>query len=132
MRVPRPASGADFADIDPWLSHVPRAGVVVSALFVLAGGALYLRDQGGSSGAERYASFRGEPVGLRSVAGIVREAAALRGPGLIQFGLLVLVATPMARVVFSFAGFVRERDRLYLAITATVLLLLLWSLAGVG
>ena len=45
--------------------------------------------------------------------------------GLIQLGILVLIATPIARVGFSIYGFWLERDRLYVAITWFVLLLLL-------
>jgi uncharacterized membrane protein len=50
--------------------------------------------------------------------------------GLIQFGLLLLIATPAARVVFSVAGFAIERDWMYVAITLLVLLTLLYSLAS--
>jgi len=45
-------------------------------------------------------------------------------------GLLLLIATPIARVGLSLVAFVHQRDRLYAAITAFVLLLLLASLAG--
>ena len=50
------------------------------------------------------------------------------GRGLIQLGLLLLIATPIARVVFSVAGFARQRDWLYVAITLIVLTLLGYSL----
>ncbi|MDA8243889.1 MAG: DUF1634 domain-containing protein, partial [Elusimicrobia bacterium] len=48
--------------------------------------------------------------------------------GLIQLGLLMLIATPIARVVFSVFGFLRERDWLYVAVTLVVLAILLYSL----
>jgi uncharacterized membrane protein len=47
-------------------------------------------------------------------------------------GLLLLVATPVARVALSLVAFVLQRDRFYAAITAFVLLLLLASLASVA
>jgi uncharacterized membrane protein len=50
--------------------------------------------------------------------------------GLIQLGLLLLIATPVARVVFSVAGFAIERDWMYVVITLLVLLTLLYSLAS--
>ena len=50
------------------------------------------------------------------------------GPSIAQLGLLVLVATPVIRVGVSLIAFVVERDRLYVAITAAVLGLLLLSL----
>jgi uncharacterized membrane protein len=46
----------------------------------------------------------------------------------IMLGLLLLVATPVARVVFSVAGFLRERDFLYVVLTLIVLAVLLSSL----
>jgi uncharacterized membrane protein len=46
----------------------------------------------------------------------------------IQLGILVLIATPVARVLFSMLGFALERDWMYVVITAIVLALLLYSL----
>jgi uncharacterized membrane protein len=48
----------------------------------------------------------------------------------IQFGLLLLIATPVARVVFSAIAFAVERDKLYVAFTLTVLAILTYSLMG--
>ena len=62
--------------------------------------------------------------------GIVAEAKTLGGRGLVQLGLLLLIATPIARVVFSVIGFARQRDWLYVLITLTVLTLLTCSLAS--
>ncbi|MFZ3368535.1 MAG: DUF1634 domain-containing protein, partial [Candidatus Sulfotelmatobacter sp.] len=67
---------------------------------------------------------------LRSVGGILRDAVALRGRGIIQLGLLLLIATPVARVAFSIFGFAEERDRLYVIVASIVLLVLLYSLIG--
>ncbi len=64
---------------------------------------------------------------------IVREAIAFRPLGLIQFGLLLLIATPVARVLFSVLGFALERDWMYVMITLLVLALLIYTLtSGVG
>ena len=49
---------------------------------------------------------------------------------LIQFGLLLLMATPVARVVLALGAFVMEKDRTYMVITAAVLAILLYSLAA--
>jgi uncharacterized membrane protein len=72
----------------------------------------------------------GEPVDLRSVSGIVRDALALRERGLIQLGLLLLIATPVARVAFSVAAFAMQRDRLYVVVALIVLAVLMYSLMG--
>jgi uncharacterized membrane protein len=50
--------------------------------------------------------------------------------GLIQLGLLLLIATPMARVAFSVIGFALEKDWFYVGITLLVLALLIYSLSS--
>jgi uncharacterized membrane protein len=69
---------------------------------------------------------------LRTVDGILREAAKFHGRGLIQLGLLLLIATPVARVLFSVFAFIYERDWTYVGITMIVLTLLCYSLFGGG
>jgi len=58
----------------------------------------------------------------------LRAALSLRGRGIIQLGLLFLIATPVARVAFAVFAFAMERDWLYVSISATVLVVLLFSL----
>ena len=115
--------------VDALLGALLRAGVLLSAAIVAAGGVLYLLKYG--AGTPAYGDFRGEPADLRSLGGIVRAALALRGRGLIQLGLLVLIATPVARVAFSLFAFVRQRDWTYVVVTGFVLVLLVLSLTGV-
>jgi uncharacterized membrane protein len=64
------------------------------------------------------------------VTGIVADALSLRSRGLILLGLLLLVATPVARVAFSVFAFILQRDRTYIIVTLIVLTLLLYSLLG--
>jgi uncharacterized membrane protein len=116
------------ADVDRVLGRVLQIGVVVSAAIVLCGALIYLSKR--VDLAPDYRVFRGEPADLRSVAGILADARAWSGRGLIQLGLLVLIATPIARVVFSVIGFIRQRDWLYVGITVIVLVLLTFSLTG--
>jgi len=117
-------------DVEVRLGRLLQAGVVLAAAVVVAGGVVYLAHHGGSR--PEYGTFAGEPAALRSVSGIVGEAAALRGTGIIQLGLLILIATPVARVAFSLYAFFRDRDRAYILITSIVLILLILSLAGLG
>ena len=110
------------------IGNLLRAGVLLSALVVLAGGAIFLLRHGGSPA--DYRVFHGEPSQLSHVAGIVRGALGLSGRGLIQLGLLLLIATPVARVAFSIFGFAAEKDWMYVGFTTVVLLILLYSLVG--
>jgi uncharacterized membrane protein len=108
------------------LARVLRAGVIASATIVLAGGVIYLSKRG--TVLPDYRVFRGQTADLRSIRGILIDAVSGSGRGLIQLGLLVLIATPIVRVLCSVAGFARERDWLYVAITIMVLALLSYSL----
>jgi uncharacterized membrane protein len=51
-----------------------------------------------------------------------------RGRSIIQLGLFILIATPIARIVFSIIGYILERDYLYIIITVIVLGVILFSL----
>lgn len=110
------------------LGRLLRSGVILAAVVVFAGGGWYLAQSKGE--AANYRTFHGEPAELTHVPQIVGEAVSLNPLGLIQFGLLLLIATPVARVVFSVVGFAIERDWIYVAITMFVLATLLYSLTS--
>jgi len=114
--------------IENILGNLLRAGVLLSALVVLIGGVIYLRRHGHSP--MNFRVFHGEPADLRDVRGIIRDTLALRGRGIIQLGLLLLIATPVARVAFSIFAFAKERDRMYVMFTVIVFSILLYSLLG--
>jgi uncharacterized membrane protein len=114
--------------IENILGNLLRAGVVFSAVIVFCGGVMYLARNGFAPA--DYRVFQGEPSGLRTVPGVMREAAGLSGRGIIQLGLLFLIATPVARVIFSIWGFAAERDRMYVVFTVIVLAILIFSLVG--
>ncbi len=114
--------------IENILGNLLRVGVLLSALVVSIGGAIYLLRHGNSP--VDFRVFRGEPADLRDVRGIIGSTLALRGRGIIQLGLLLLIATPVARVAFSIFGFAQERDRMYVVFTVIVFSILLYSLVG--
>ena len=114
--------------IENAIGRLLQGGVLLSAAVVFCGACIYLVRYGRSPADFRV--FRGEAADYRTVRGIVRSAMALRGRGIIQLGLLLLIATPVARVVFSIWGFAEERDRMYVLFTLIVLGVLIYSLAG--
>jgi uncharacterized membrane protein len=63
----------------------------------------------------------------RTLGAVMRGVAEGHGQAITSLGLLLLIATPVARVALSIAIFVVERDRLYVMITTLVLLLLILS-----
>ena len=114
--------------VEQFVGNLLRAGVLISAGVVVIGAMLFLFQSGRA--VPDYDKFRSEPESLRSLGGIFRDALNLDGAGLIQLGLLLLVATPVARVAFSVIAFALQRDRLYVVITLIVLAILLESLVG--
>ena len=95
-----------------------------------AGGIYYLARHGMDH--PEYIVFRGEPIEPRSLPGIVGFALGSHSRGIMEVGLLLLVMTPVARVLFSVIGFARQRDYLYAIVTLVVPTVLLHNLiAGV-
>ncbi|HEY9382670.1 MAG TPA: DUF1634 domain-containing protein [Gemmatimonadales bacterium] len=103
-----------------------KGGVSVAAGVTAAGGLALLLQHG--AGTVDYHSFRGEPAELRGIVSVVSAAARLQVPAVIQLGIVLLLATPVARVLLSLVEFVLRRDRLYTTITSVVLALLLYGL----
>jgi len=103
-----------------------RTGVFASAAIVLFGACLLLARSGHST--RTYSLFRGEPAELRTLAGIAQGASRAEPAAVIQLGLLLLIATPVARVLFSAFAFAFEHDWMYVLITLIVLTVLLYSL----
>jgi uncharacterized membrane protein len=112
------------------IGNLLRWGVILAAAVVLAGGVIYLARYG--STIPDYRVFRGEPSDLRNVSGIVTGAGSWHSRGVILFGLLLLIATPVARVAFSVVAFALQRDRTYVVVTLIVLAVLLYSLTRAG
>jgi uncharacterized membrane protein len=118
----------DDKRVEMFLGRLLRWGVLLAALVVFVGGVWFVASS--YEVPQDYRVFRGEPVELRAVPQIVQQAVALYPLGLIQLGLLLLIATPVARVVFSVLGFALERDWMYVVITLLVLGLLIYTLTS--
>jgi len=103
-----------------------RWGVGVATAVAVVGGVLFLVRHGREPA--HYSIFHGESPDLRVLGGVLAGVAAGKGRFLIQLGLLLLIATPVARVAVTMVAFARARDLPYVLITATVLGLLVVSL----
>jgi uncharacterized membrane protein len=112
--------------VEQVVGRLLQLGVLVAALVVFVGAVLLLVQHGGTPVA--YSVFHGEPDGLRSIAGIVRGVTSMQSESIVQLGLLLLIATPIARVALTLVAFLIQRDRTYVAVTALVLALLLYGL----
>jgi uncharacterized membrane protein len=109
-----------------FLGQVLRAGFFLSAFVVFAGGVLYLIKYGHRS--PQYGIFHGEPSDLRHTSDVVKGAFSGHSRELIELGLLLLILTPVSRVLLSVIEFTRERDWLYVATTVIVLAILIYGL----
>ena len=116
----------DDRSLEIRMGSLLRAGVLIAAAVVTAGGVLYLVQNHAKE--IHYGTFSEEGADLRTIAGIASDAARLHSEALIQFGILLLIATPVARVIFAVVGFALERDRLYLLVSIVVLAILVFSL----
>ncbi len=114
--------------VDDAVAALLRTGVHLAAAVVLLGGLVYLARHGGER--PHYGVFHGEPSDLRTMGGILGDAASFSGRGIVQLGLVLLIATPVARVALSLLAFGLQRDWTYVLLTAVVLALLLASLGG--
>jgi uncharacterized membrane protein len=101
--------------LEIWIGNLLRTGVSLAAIVVAAGGALLLAKHGME--AVNYHVF------------LPYHVAAFPDPdSVIQFGLLILIATPIFRVLFALIGFWVERDYLYVGVSAIVLTVLGFSI----
>ncbi len=124
--------GSSWTDehVETVIGRLLRTGVIIAALVVFIGGVFYLFQYGRAH--PDYRIFRGEPSDLRTLRGIAQDASGLHSRGLIQLGLLLLIATPIARVAFSIVAFFRQRDYTYVILTIIVFMILLFSFLGGG
>ena len=119
----------DFA-LEQRLGTLLRGGVILSASVTLIGGIMFLATHGNVP--VSYHTFSGEPASLRTVSGVIEGVVRGDSISVIQLGVLLLIATPIARVLFSVVGFARERDWMYVACSTLVLALLLYGLVNGG
>lgn len=113
-------------DIQSAIGWVLRIGVFLSIGIVLFGGTVYLYRHGNEIA--DYHTFKGVPDFVRTGADILHGILTFRGRAVIQGGIVLLIATPIIRVLFSAVGFILEKDYLYTGITILVLLIIFISM----
>ncbi|HTV07961.1 MAG TPA: DUF1634 domain-containing protein [Candidatus Aquilonibacter sp.] len=119
-------SEQDDTKLDASIGKLLRAGTLSSAFVILLGGVLYLVQHGHEI--PDYRTFHGVPTPLHTLSGILSGAFHGESLAIIQLGLLMLIATPIARVLFSVIAFLAERDYLYVVVSGIVLAVLLYGL----
>ena len=106
-----------------------RVGVMTACCIAVLGGAYYLLRHG-SEPVPDYYKFHGEPSSLTSLSGIFGGLIHLKAANWIQLGVLVLMLTPITRIILSLFDFAHQRDWLYVTITMIVFLVILSNSLG--
>ena len=113
-------------DMQLLLGQVLRAGTVISVSVVFLGGIIYLFNHGDT--VANYRVFIGIPGFIRHFNDLIYNSYILKGQAVIQFGIILLIATPIIRVICSAIGFVLEKDYMYLGISLLVLFIIFISM----
>ncbi|AYL98119.1 DUF1634 domain-containing protein [Mucilaginibacter celer] len=129
MNTPHKTKGIADRDIELLVGRLLRSGVITASCIVLIGG-IYLLLQNGSSAMPSYHHFGGENASYTTFQGILSSAWHLNAKGIVQLGIVVLIATPVLRIALSLFGFALEKDWLYVIITTIVLAVMLLSTIG--
>jgi uncharacterized membrane protein len=116
------------------IARVLRYGVIISCGVILLGSILLFAE--GQTG--YYALGTAEQLVDRhnhfliGIVPLIQGVASLKPYAVIDFGVVLLLATPVARVLTSVFLFVQERRYLFVLITSFVLALLLFSIFVLG
>ena len=110
-------------DLEKFIGQLLRYGVLLSSLIVVAGGGVYLYRHGREI--PLYHDFKGEPDKMKQLGPLLQAIGRGEGRPLVQLGLFVLIATPIARIAFSVIGYLLEKNYLYVSITILVLAVIL-------
>ncbi|KAA2239227.1 DUF1634 domain-containing protein [Chitinophaga agrisoli] len=115
-------------DVEILLGTLLRYGVVLSSIVVLAGGAIYLIRHGHEL--PEYRAFAGPNNRWDNLPAILHGVWLGHGREIIQLGVVMLIGTPIARIIFSVFAFSVEKDYLYIVITLVVLGVITFSMLG--
>jgi len=102
--------------LNNWSSLSLKLGVAISLILVIIG--LILIGTTGAKGVEPIVPLNQLP----------QEILALNAIAIITTGILILLLTPILQVVIAIVTFSRDRDKLYLGISLTLLCILASSL----
>lgn len=121
---------ATLRRVERIISGLLRSGVVTSLVLMLAGTLIsFFRSH-------RYGESHDDLVRLigkegdfpHSLAWLLEGLGSLRGQSLIVLGLVILIVTPVLRVMVTIVAYLIERDRIFVLLSSIVLALLILSM----
>ncbi|WP_321436836.1 DUF1634 domain-containing protein [uncultured Bacteroides sp.] len=114
-------------DLQRIIGTLLRIGVVSASIIALIGGVIYLSVHGMESMPD-YSKFHNEAPIYTHLSGIISGVLSLNARSIMQLGVVVLIMTPIMRVICSLFSFGMEKDRMYVIITFVVLSIILFSM----
>jgi uncharacterized membrane protein len=118
--------GRSQVALEERIGRLLRVMVAAAVAVVALGAVLYLVRHGAEP--VSFSTFTPGPLDLRGPTRIVARAFTLDPAAVIQCGILILLLTPVARVILSAVTYARNRDLAYAGLTSLVLAVLLFSL----
>ncbi|MEM0188349.1 MAG: DUF1634 domain-containing protein [Saccharolobus sp.] len=117
----------DFNDI---IGYTLRIGVIISAIVIISG-TIMLFIFGGSNNFTLSQIAKPNSIVNSSIfepKEVFSGLPKLYGLDYIYFGLMILIATPIARVLLGIMQFLKEKNKLYAIITTIVFFNLMFSI----
>ncbi len=125
MKTDSAKSESRDKSIETVLGNLLRTGVITAGTVVVIGAVLFLVRHGLEI--PSYHIFKAVPFNFSDFGNLFRGVIAFRSVPIMELGVLLLIATPVLRVVFSVFAFVYEKDYMYVIFTLIVLVVLIFS-----
>ncbi|MCL4344027.1 MAG: DUF1634 domain-containing protein [Nitrososphaerota archaeon] len=112
----------EFEDI---IGYALRVGVITSAGFIIIGLALFFIGKHPTYIANELLRYNSSTINVYKIPIGIK---ALDLTYFIYFGLIILIATPVIRVILGVIQFIDQKNRIYVAITLVVLFNLMMAI----
>src|SRR5271163_3438914 len=126
MQQPPQHQGPTDMQMDSAIANMLRFGISLAATLMILGGWFYLQHP--TMQPADYAHFHGSSTDLHNLGKVLAGARLADSTSVLELGIMLLIATPVARVALCVVDFARQRDKLYVAVSFGVLMVLLYSL----
>lgn len=119
------------SDIELAISKVLRYGVYLALFFAIIGGIVYVYRHGSEQVGTQYAHYVEKDEDFFDyVHNMFTGIFNGKGRDVITLGIIILLATPTVRILFSLLGYALEKDKMYMVITLIVLAIISVSVMG--
>lgn len=112
-------------NIETVLGNLLRIGVIIAGSVVIIGAVLFLVRHGLEI--PSYHIFKPDSFNFSDFRDLFRGIITFRSVSIMEIGILLLIATPFLRVLFSVFAFAYEKDYMYVIFTVIVFIILIFS-----